>query len=125
MIFGIGVDIIEIDRIGKSMNKFSGRFEEKIFTPKEIGYCRSQADPAKHFAARFAAKEAVLKCLGTGMAHGIGWHDIEVLRERNGKPLIKLDGKGKALFERKKLKAIHISLSHDRVNAIAHAIAER
>ena len=71
MIHGTGVDIIEISRIKKSMDRYAGKFEEKIFTPQEIEYCRSQANPCKHFAGRFAAKEAVLKSLGTGMAQGI------------------------------------------------------
>ena len=124
MIFGTGVDIIEIARIKKSMDKYSGRFETRIFTQNEIDYCRSKADPAKHFAARFAVKEAVLKCLGTGMSNGIGWKDIEVENKVTGEPHIIFYGKGKEVFEQMNLKTVHISISHDKEYAIAHAIAE-
>lgn len=125
MIFGTGVDIIEIARIGKSLGKYPDRFEQKVFTENEIEYCRSKADPVKHFAARFAVKEAVLKCLGSGMTQGIGWKDIEVENEDTGKPLLKLYGQGEQIFKDLNLKAIHISISHDKAYAIAHAIAER
>lgn len=125
MIFGTGVDIIEIARITNSLEKYPGRFEEKIFTPKEIEYCRSKPAPGRHFAARFAVKEAVMKCLGTGMGPAINWKDMEVTHEDTGKPVLRLTGRGKELFDRLKLKAIHISISHDRGYAIAHAIAEQ
>ena len=72
MIFGTGLDIIEINRIKKSLEKYSTRFENKVFTDREIDYCQSQADPGKHFAARFAVKEAVSKSLGTGIARDVG-----------------------------------------------------
>ena len=98
MIFGTGIDIIEIDRIKQSIRKYSDRFEQKVFTKKEVDYCHSQADPVKHFAARFSEKEAVLKCL---------------------------HGKGKELFYQLKLKRIHISITHDKNYAVAHAIAEK
>ncbi len=124
MIFGTGVDIIAIARIGRSMEKYRQRFEEKIFTAGEIAYCRSQPDPAKHFAVRFAAKEAVLKCLGTGMAPGIAWKDMEVIRDPRGRPHLHMRGKGRELMSRLNVKVIHLSLSHDDVYAIAHAIAE-
>ena len=98
MIFGTGIDIIEIDRINNSIQKYSDRFKNKIFTQKEIDYCHSQADPAKHFAARFTVKEAVLKCFGTGMTGGILWKDIEVDRLKSGQPILNLYGKGKKIF---------------------------
>ncbi|MBI4389072.1 MAG: holo-ACP synthase [Nitrospinae bacterium] len=125
MIYGAGIDIIEIGRIKKSIERYSGRFEERIFTPDEIAYCRSKADPGMHFAARFAVKEAVLKSLGTGMSGGIAWKDIEVRNHpETGQPLLRLSGKGKDLFDGLKLKNIHISISHDKTYAIAQAIAE-
>ena len=125
MIFGTGLDIIEIDRIKKSLEKYSPRFENKIFTDGEINYCQSQADPGKHFAARFAVKEAVSKSLGTGITHEVGFKDIEVVNQTSGKPIVKMGGRGKTLFEKLNLKSIHISISHDRHYAIAHAIAEQ
>jgi holo-[acyl-carrier protein] synthase len=125
MIFGTGLDIIEIDRIKKSLAKYSSRFENKIFTDGEINYCQSQAEPGKHFAARFAVKEAVSKSLGTGITHEVGFKDIEVVNQTSGKPIVKMCGRGKILFEKLNLKFIHISISHDRHYAIAHAIAEQ
>jgi holo-[acyl-carrier protein] synthase len=125
MIYGTGIDIIEIKRIKSSLKKFSPRFEDKVFTDTEIDYCKSQADPGKHFAARFAVKEAVSKSLGTGISGDVGFKDIEVINQASGKPLIKMTGRGKKLFEKLNLKSIHISISHDRYYAIAHAIAEQ
>ena len=125
MIFGTGIDIIEVDRIKNSIRKYSGRFKKKIFTQKEIDYCHSQADPAKHFAARFTVKEAVLKCFGTGMTGGILWKDIEVDKLISGQPVLNLHGNGKELFNQLNLKHIHISITHDKTYAVAHAIAEK
>ena len=125
MIFGTGLDIIEIERIRKSLEKYSERFEEKVFTQDEIDYCRAQADPARHFAGRFAVKEAVSKCLGTGISGGVAWKDIEVLQKESGQPILKLTHKTKELFDHHKLNAIHISISHARDFAIANAIAEK
>ena len=125
MIFGTGIDIIEVDRIKNSIQKYSDRFKKKIFTQKEIDYCHSQADPAKHFAARFTVKEAVLKCFGTGMTGGILWKDIEVDKQELGQPVLNLYGNGKELFNQLKLKHIHISITHDKNYAVAHAIAEK
>ncbi len=125
MIFGTGLDIIEINRIKKSLEKYSTRLEHKVFTDSEIDYCRSQADPGKHFAARFAVKEAVSKSLGTGITRDVGFKDIEVVNHDSGKPIVKMGGRGKTLFEKLNLKFIHISISHDQHYAIAHAIAEQ
>ncbi len=124
MIHGTGVDIIEISRIKKSMDRYAGKFEEKIFTPQEIEYCRSQANPSKHFAGRFAAKEAVLKSLGTGLAQGISWKDMEILNQESGAPVLQITGAGKKIFDSLNLKNIHISISHDNLYAIAQAVAE-
>ena len=125
MIFGTGIDIIEVNRIKNSIQKYSDRFKKKIFTQKEIDYCHSQADPAKHFAARFTVKEAVLKCFGTGMTGGILWKDIEVDKLNSGQPVLNLYGNGKQLFNQLNLKHIHISITHDKTYAVAHAIAEK
>ena len=125
MIVGTGIDIVEIDRIKRSIIKYSDRFKNKVFTQKEIDYCHSQADPAKHFAARFSVKEAVLKCFGTGMTGGILWKDVEVDNKKSGQPTLNLYGKGKDLFNQLKIKHIHISITHDKSYAVAHAIAEK
>ncbi len=125
MIFGTGIDIIEVDRIKNSIQKYSDRFKKKIFTQKEIDYCHSQADPAKHFAARFTVKEAVVKCFGTGMTGVILWKDIEVDKLNSGQPVLNLYGNGKELFNQLNLKHIHISITHDKTYAAAHAIAEK
>ena len=125
MIFGTGIDIIEVDRIKNSIQKYSDRFKKKIFTQNEIDYCHSQADPAKHFAARFTVKEAVLKCFGTGLTGGILWKDIEVGKLNSGQPVLNLHGNGKKLFNQLNLKHIHISITHDKTYAAAHAIAEK
>ena len=124
MIHGTGVDIIEISRIRQSMEKYAGKFEDRLFTPGEIEYCRSKPDPSKHFAGRFAAKEAILKSLGTGMAQGIAWKDMEILTQESGQPILHVTGKGKDIFDSLNLKQIHISISHDKVYAIAQAVAE-
>jgi holo-[acyl-carrier protein] synthase len=125
MIFGTGIDIVEINRIKNSLKKYSPNFEQRIFTSTEIDYCQSQGDPAKHFAARFAVKEAVSKSMGTGIRGSLGFKDMEVINEKTGKPILIMTGKGKVLFEKLKLKFIHISISHDSTHAIAHAIAEQ
>ena len=125
MIFGTGLDIIEIKRIKNSIEKYSPKFEQRVFTSNEIIYCKSQGDPAKHYAARFAVKEAVSKCLGIGITGTLGFQDMEITHEDTGKPVLKMIGKGKELFQRLKLKSIHITISHDRTYAIAYAIAEQ
>ena len=125
MIIGTGLDIIEIERIKNSIKKYSPKFEQKVFSSGEINYCQSQGDPVKHFAARFAVKEAVSKCLGTGISGALGFKDMEVIHEKSGKPVLKMTGKGEKLFKKFKLKKIHISISHDRTYAIAQAIAEQ
>ena len=125
MIFGTGLDTIEIERIKNSIEKYSPKFEQRVFTSSEISYCLAKGNPAKHFAARFAAKEAVSKCLVTGITGLLGFKDMEVINEETGKPVLKMIGKGEKLFQKLKLKTIHISISHDRTHAIAHAIAEK
>ena len=125
MIIGTGLDIIEIKRIKNSIEKYSPKFEKRVFTSNEINYCKSQGNPAKHYAARFAVKEAVSKCLGTGITGTLGFQDMEIAHEDTGKPVLKMIGKGKELFQKLKLKSIHITISHDRTYAIAYAIAEQ
>jgi holo-[acyl-carrier protein] synthase len=124
MIVGTGVDIVEVARINRLLEKHSPRFEKKVFTPDEILYCQSKAEPGIHFAARFAIKEAVMKCLGTGMDQGIAFRDIEVTHEKTGRPTIKMHGRGKDTLTRLKILTLHISISHEQNYAIGQAIAE-
>lgn len=93
---GIGIDLVEVSRIREMLEKHGPRFKERTFTNVEITYCDSCADPAMHYAARFAAKEAAAKALGTGLWNeGVTWTDIEVSREENGKPVLVLHGAAK------------------------------
>lgn len=93
MILGIGIDIIEIERIKKSVDKFGNRFLEKVFTKKEIEYCESRANKYQHLAARFAAKEAIAKALSYNGDNGFSWQDIEIINKKNGRPVPILFGR--------------------------------
>ena len=122
-IFGIGIDIIEIDRIKKAVERSGERFLKRVFTAEEISYCEGKHYPFSSYAARFAAKEAVLKSMGTGVAGGAGFADVEVYLEPGGAPGIKLHSAAAAIANKKGIVKILISLSHDQSRAIAFAIA--
>lgn len=122
MIVGIGVDIIEIQRIQKSIDSFGESFLERIFTPGEIQYCSAKSDGAQHFAARFAAKEAVSKSLATGWRGDFSWKDIEVTNDVLGQPHIVLHGKLKDTLSHV---SIFLSLSHSENHVVAMAIMEK
>ena len=115
-----GIDIIEIDRIGAVAARYPGRFLEKIYTPGEQVYCRGRA---AQLASRFAAKEAVMKMLGTGV-RGVPWKDVEVVRERGRAPEIVLHGKAKAVGECLGITRIALSLTHSREYAVASVVGE-
>ena len=120
-----GVDIIEIDRVKKAMDKGGQAFINKIFTKGEIEYCESKkAGKYQSYSARFAAKEALAKALGTGIGKGIGLKDIEVLNDGFGKPYIVLSGKFRGYFMALNGKSISLSMSHCKYYAIAHVIIE-
>ena len=119
MIVGVGIDVIEIERIVRALER-RPRFAERCFTEAEAAYCLSRAFPPQHFAARFAAKEAVGKALGRGMTR---WREVEVVRGR-GAPTIALHGRYAERGEALGVGSIHISLTHGRDSAIAFAIAE-
>ena len=121
MIKGIGVDIIEIQRIQKSIDSFGAPFLERIFTPVEIQYCTAKQNPAQHFAARFAAKEAVSKSLATGWRGDFSWKDIEVTNDGLGQPRIALYGKLKGLLDHASL---FVSLSHSENHVVAMVVME-
>lgn len=124
MIIGIGTDIVDITRIEKACQKFGERFISKIFTDQEEKACKDKKEVAHHLAARFAAKEAVLKALGTGISKGIGLKDVEVTRTPGNRPEIILYGRGKEMAESLGVKNIHISISHDADRALAFAVLE-
>ena len=122
MIFGIGTDMVEISRIQKAIEK-NPRFLQKVYTEKEIAYCQRKRNPWQSFAARFAAKEAVSKAMGTGLGK-IGLTDIEVLNQSSGQPQIILHGAAKVFATEHGFVRVHISLSHSEAYAIATAIIE-
>jgi len=123
MIFGIGTDIIDISRIRKAIEA-NPRFVDKIFTAKEIAYCSQRAMPYQSYAVRFAAKEAVMKAIGTGWDGVINWQDIEIVLNDKGKPSVCLYGASKQFTEAQGITGIHISLSHEKEFAIAYAVLE-
>ncbi len=124
MVIGIGIDIIQNDRIAHSLERFPERFVARIFTEGEAEYCRSRANPVIHYAARFAAKEAAFKALGTGWARGVQWKDVEVERLASGRPILHLHGA--ALSEAHSLEATRffVSLTHDQLVSAAVVVLE-
>jgi holo-[acyl-carrier protein] synthase len=121
MIVGIGVDLVKIDRIDKAGKNHPG-FLERVFTEQEREYCSRQKFPAQHYAGRFAAKEAVLKAIGTGWSAGVKWTDIEVLHGEGGGPIVNISGRVKDLMDLRGVKQIHLSYSHDEGYAVAQVV---
>lgn len=125
MIVAVGVDIIEVERIRRAVDdaRTGARFRERVYTPDEIAYCLRRRAYAESFAARFAAKEAVMKVLGQGFGDGIGWRDIEIVRG-SGRPTIVLSGR--ALDRAAAIGAVcwHLSLTHTASHAVAYVVAE-
>jgi holo-[acyl-carrier protein] synthase len=125
MILGIGVDIIEIARLRSAVERSKDRFLQRVFTPAEQQFCAKHRDPAPHYAARFAAKEALFKALGTGWAKGVTWLDAEVLREPQKAPILVLHGESQRLSASMGVHKVHLSLSHSDQAAIALVILEQ
>lgn len=121
MIIGIGVDLVKISRIEKAGKHHPG-FLERVFTEQERDYCKRMKFPAQHFAARFAAKEAILKAFGTGLGSGMKWTDIEVLHGEGGGPVVNISGGAKDFADLRGVKQILLSYSHDEGYAVAHAV---
>lgn len=124
MIFGIGVDIVAIERFRLFMASGNTAIIERLFTPDERSRCGGIKDAASCLAARFAAKEAFLKALGTGLREGISWHDMEVSNNSLGKPALALSGKAAGQYQANGLVSVQLSLSHDGGNAIAMVVLE-
>lgn len=124
MIYGIGTDIVSIERFQRFIDSGNLTIIERLFTQAERFKCEGRKDTAACFAARFAAKEACLKALGTGLRDGISWQNMEVSHDVLGKPELNLSGNAAELFESKNLVGIHLSLSHDSGSAIAMVVLE-
>lgn len=119
MLVGTGIDIVEIDRIARTIERFGDRFLEKVFTAEEIAFCRRKKAFAESFAARFAAKEAGAKALGTGIQHGVTWKELEVRRQPGHRPTLHLTGR--ALEFAQRLGVVHVSLSLTHTATLAMA----
>jgi len=124
MVLGLGTDLIEISRIEESIAQFGDRFLQKIFTPGEVAYCQQKKQSAESFAARFAAKEAGAKALGTGIQHGVSWLEIEVRRLPGERPTLHLAGRAAQRAAALGIRHLSLSLSHSRDTALAVVIAE-
>ena len=124
MIHGIGTDIVSVSRIQEAWQKHGDNFLHKILTESEINYCLGKANTTQHLAGRFAAKEAILKALGTGLSDGISWQDINIIS--NGGPCVaELSGRAKAIAQKFNIVKIFISISHEKEYANAMCIMER
>lgn len=124
MIVGMGVDMAEVARVREAMERHGERFLQRIFTPGEIAYCRRFKDSHERFAARFAAKEAAMKALGTGWRRGVSWKDFEVSNLPSGKPCLRLSGRALEICQSLGGSRISISLTHTDAYALAQVIIE-
>jgi holo-[acyl-carrier protein] synthase len=122
-IIGMGTDIVECLRIAQMIERHADLFLTRVYTPNEIDYCQARKASTQHFAGRWAAKEAVLKAMGTGWARGISWRDVEIRNEIGGKPTIALGGGAREVCEKMGIAEMMISISHCRHYATAPAIA--
>ncbi|GBD86735.1 holo-[acyl-carrier-protein] synthase [bacterium BMS3Abin03] len=119
MVIGLGIDIIEIERIKKSVEKYGERFLSKIYTKNEIEYCLSKSNKYQHLAARFAAKEAIFKALMSGWQKGVSWQDMEIINETSGMPKANLSDKVKTFLSNDKELKISMSHSNNYVTCVA------
>ena len=119
MLEGLGIDMVEVGRIKNALNRWGKRFLHRVFTSEERNYCKRKAHPEHSLAARFAAKEAIMKAIGTGLSDGISWTDVEVVNDKSGKPEVRL---GEKITRRIGNKKILLSISHTKEFAIAFAI---
>jgi holo-[acyl-carrier protein] synthase len=124
MILGVGIDIIEVDRVAASYKRFGERFLNRILLAEEIAYCLTHKNPAPFLAARFAAKEAISKAFGTGIGAQLGWQDIEIRRKESGEPFVVLHGKGGELFKARGAQRLLVSISHTQNYAAVVAVLE-
>jgi holo-[acyl-carrier protein] synthase len=124
MTVGTGVDIAETERIERALERHGERFSRKIFTPTEIVYCEKFKNRAERYAARFAAKEATFKALGTGWARGVRWLDVEITHQPSGKPELVLSGRAREVADQLGMTCAHVSISHANRYVVAQVILE-
>jgi holo-[acyl-carrier protein] synthase len=124
-VFGIGTDIVECARIMKMIERHGEQFLRRVYTERELVYCNGKKRSTEHFAGRWAAKEAILKALGTGWRKGLCWTDFEVRHDKEGKPNVLIGGPAKDLVQQLQIAEIHLSISHCRAYATAYALAVR
>jgi holo-[acyl-carrier protein] synthase len=124
MIIGIGVDICNVERLAQLRRKYGARFLDRVFTPVEQERCGNGPACDERYAARFAAKEAFMKAIGTGWGHGLTFLDIEVATEDTGRPVLTVTGEARQIADRAGVSRIHISLSHERDSAVAFVVLE-
>ena len=122
-ILGIGTDVVEVLRIAQMIERHGELFIDRVYTAAEIEYCRSRKQATQHFAGRWAAKEAIMKAIGTGWRRGISWRDMEVRNNEGGKPTVALRGGARDVVEQLGIADVLISISHCRSHATAFAIA--
>lgn len=123
-IVGTGIDIVEVLRIAQMIEKHGELFITRVYTDYEIEYCSGRKAATQHYAGRWAAKEAVLKALGTGWRRGIAWRDIEIRNDAKGAPSVKLRGGAHDVMQAAKIDQMHVSISHCRSFAVAYVVAE-
>jgi holo-[acyl-carrier protein] synthase len=123
-VLGVGIDLVECARIQHSLDRFGDRFLHRVFTEGEISYATSMKFPAKHLAARFAAKEALSKAFGTGIGKAMGWRDIDVRKKASGEPFLVLEGGAKELAAQRGVNNALITLSHTDNHAVAMIVLE-
>ena len=122
-IHGIGTDIVDCLRIAQMIERHGELFVGRVYTEHEIDYCSARAAATQHYAGRWAAKEAVMKALGTTWRRGIGWRDIEIRSQRGSLPAVALHGAARDVVSRARIRRIHLSISHCRTHATAYAMA--
>jgi len=125
VVFGIGVDIVEIARFERFLKEGNDSLFQRLFSAGEVAYCGAKKRAAQHYALRFGAKEAFLKALGTGLRDGLSWQDLEVVNDPQGKPELRLTGRALELFRQHGLTSCFLSLSHDAGAAVAMVVLEK
>lgn len=123
MIVGLGTDIVEIVRIGSMIERHGELFLQRVYSEQEITYCQRHKEAMQHYAGRWAAKEAVMKTLGTGFTKGVGWTDIQILNQQSGKPVVELSGGALRVSRLRGIDEVLITISHCKAYATATAIA--
>ena len=124
MIVGTGIDIAEVERIGLTIERFGRRFIERVFTAEEARYCESKVNKVERYAARFAAKEAAMKAIGTGWSRGVRWQEFEVKRLPGGRPTVVFHGRAGEFFAKLGATRAHLSLTHTKGFAMAVVVLE-